>query len=378
MTSLNSSVYVHIPFCEQRCYYCAFTVAVSPESAWSGYVDRVIREIELSGFDEAPPTIYFGGGTPSLIGPELLDRVLGRFPGTPAEITIEANPGTLSSEKIRRYREMRVTRISLGAQSLEDEDLERAGRLHKARHVRDDFAALRNDGFANINLDLIAGLPGQRFETWERNLAAVIAMRPEHVSVYMLDHEERSAWGRLPESRPDEEFARFYTEACGRLDDAGYVHYEISNWALPSRECVHNLRYWDGSSYRGFGVSAHSHESGRRFWNTTSLAEYARCIDAARLATEGEEQLDRALRLEERFMLGLRQMKGLNISALVKEFGFRLAPEWYVRVQQLEEAGWITFDGATLKLTPAGWVAANSITEELLWPTPTSTFEATP
>ena len=372
------SVYIHIPFCEQRCYYCAFTVAVSPEGTWEPYVQRVLREIELSGYRDEPETIYFGGGTPSLVKPEMIARILRKFHGTSKEVTIEANPGTIPSEKLARYRDMGITRVSLGAQSLEDEDLVKAGRLHKAHHVFDDFDALRKAGFTNINLDLIAGLPAQNFDVWSRNLDSVLGLRPEHVSVYMLDVEERSLWGKqVPDMTADEDYARFYIEAANRLEAAGYVHYEISNWALPGRESLHNLRYWNGSRYRGFGVSAHSYEPYRRFWNTASLPEYAQRIDAGKPPVHQDELLTREMRLEEAFMLGLRRMAGFDVSKIAKELDIHYPPEWYVRVRDLEQAGWIEFDGAILKLQPAGWVVASTITEELLWPTPTSTFEAT-
>ena len=179
MTARSAGVYVHIPFCEQRCYYCAFAVAVSPEATWEPYIQRVVREIELSNFEDKPETIYFGGGTPSLVPAEHIERILRMFRGAPREVTIEANPGTLSSEKLTRYREIGVNRISLGAQSLEDEDLQKAGRLHKAHHVFEDFESLRRAGFENINLDLIAGLPAQSFEVWSRNLDSALRLCPD-------------------------------------------------------------------------------------------------------------------------------------------------------------------------------------------------------
>jgi oxygen-independent coproporphyrinogen-3 oxidase len=376
---LKPGAYVHIPFCAQRCYYCAFTVAVSPESTYEPYVRRVLREIEMSGFDLEPETIYFGGGTPSLIPAESLAQILGAFRGTPVEVTVEANPATFSREKLERYRDMGITRISLGAQSLEDEDLQKAGRLHKARDVFEDFESLRRAGFTNVNLDLIAGLPGQHFDTWTRNLDSVVRLRPEHISIYMLDLEERSLWGKqTPEIPSDDEFTRYYGEAANRLRAAGYIHYEISNWALPGCECQHNLKYWSGAPYRGFGVGAHSYEPYRRFWNTASMTEYAGCIDAAKLPVQQEESLSREMRLEEAFLLGLRRMAGFDPVRAAAELNVQYPPEWEVRVQHLVDAGWIEFDGSLLKLKPAGWVLATSITGELLWPMPPSIFEATP
>jgi oxygen-independent coproporphyrinogen-3 oxidase len=370
---MKPGLYLHIPFCEQRCYYCAFTVAVSPEGAFEPYINHLVHEIRLLESLPEPGTIYFGGGTPSIVSASLLWRVLSALPGKAGEISIEANPGTLQEDKVRCYREMGITRISLGAQSLEDEDLHRAGRLHKAAAIYDDFELLRRFGFDNINLDLIAGLPGQQFDTWRRNLHRVLEMRPEHISIYMLDHEERSAWSSLPPGIPDESaFAGFYTLAESLLEEAGYSHYEISNWAMPGRECRHNIGYWNGVPYRGLGVAAHSFDGVRRFWNTPSLGDYAASVERGRLPVLGEEVLTPAMRLEEAFMLGLRQKAGVDVHDAARRAGFVYPPEWHARVKQLEEDGWIEFDGAIVRLTSKGRLAANSVIEELLWPTPAS------
>ncbi|HET9219262.1 MAG TPA: radical SAM family heme chaperone HemW [Terriglobia bacterium] len=371
---MEHGLYIHIPFCEQRCYYCAFTVAVSPEPTFEPYINRLLREIDLSGFNGGARTVYFGGGTPSLLNAALLGRVLHTLRSVPHEVSIEVNPGTLSDTKIQEYRDLGVSRISLGAQSLEDEDLARAGRLHNANVVFTDFEMLRKHGFRNINLDLIAGLPGQRLETWSRNLDRVLALAPEHISLYMLDHEERSAWSRLPAGIPDEnDFADFYTLAESRLESRGYIHYEISNWALPGSECAHNIGYWSGIPYRGFGVGAHSFDGVRRFWNTSSLADYAASVDSGRLPVLDEEVLTPDLQLEEAFMLGLRQARGVDLQAVAHRFGLVYSPEWHDRVRQLEDASWISLNGSILTLTPKGRLAANSVIEELLWPTPSST-----
>lgn len=375
---MRPGLYIHIPFCEQRCYYCAFTVAVSPESAFEPYVDRVLREMELAGFIEEPATIYFGGGTPSLVPAGLLGRLLANIRGKPDEVTIEANPGTLTESKVGEYRQLGITRISLGAQSLEDEDLKRAGRLHNAGAVYADFELLRRFDFDNINLDLIAGLPGQHIETWSRNLDRALDLGPEHISVYLLDQEERSAWSKLPPGVPDEsDFAAFYTLAESKLASRGYVHYEISNWALPGRECRHNVGYWSGVRYRGFGVGAHSFDGTRRYWNTASLSEYAESIRRGSLPILEEEVLTAAMQLEEAFMLGLRQTCGLDVDAVAARFGITYPETWYERARYLEEDGFIRLDGRMLQLTQKGRLTANSVIEELIWPTPASTYEAT-
>lgn len=379
---MKQGIYIHIPFCEQRCYYCAFTVATTPAETHEPYIRRLVNEIRMSDINGDFRSVYFGGGTPSIITTDLLAKVLCLFPGSSQEISIEVNPGTISSEKLAVYREIGINRISLGAQSLEDEDLKRAGRIHLSAAVYEDFEMFRRLGFNNINLDLIAGLPEQRLEVWIRNVDGVLRLRPEHVSLYMLDQEERSAWGSARAAvRADEDFAVFYEEASSRLLSAGYIQYEISNWALPGFECRHNLGYWTGIPYRGFGVSAHSYDGVHRFWNTSSLNEYSAYIDAGTLPISGKETLTRQMKIEERFMLGLRQTAGFDVRAAAKDLELSFPVEWMSRVHDLQQAGMIEFDGNILKLTPRGRLVATSITEELIWASPasqSSIFEAIP
>jgi oxygen-independent coproporphyrinogen III oxidase len=376
---MKPGVYVHVPFCEQRCYYCAFTVAVAPERTHDAYVKRLIREIELSEYNQAPGTIFLGGGTPSLIDARFIERILAALPKGADEISIEVNPGTLKEDKLESYSSAGINRISLGAQSFNDEDLKNAGRLHSAADVLRDMESLRQRGFENIGIDLIAGLPGQRLEVWRHNLEWIGRLTPEHVSIYMLDVEERSAWGqRCDDIPPDDVFAAFYIEAAERLGSLGYRHYEISNWARPGFECRHNLKYWTGVPYRGFGVGAHSFSRTHRFWNTSSMAEYASLLDSGKLPVAGEEELTRGMRLEEAFLIGLRRTCGFDIWTVASDLEIEYPNEWFDRVCNLEDAGWIQFDGRNLRLTPEGWLLANGITEELLWPNLLSISEATP
>jgi oxygen-independent coproporphyrinogen-3 oxidase len=375
---MRPGVYVHIPFCEQRCYYCAFTVAVAPAQTHQPYVRRLLREIELSQFEESPESIFFGGGTPSIIEAEYIGQIVRALPSGAAEISIEVNPGTLNNAKLEMYRSVGINRISIGVQSFDDEDLKNAGRLHSSEDIFRDIDSLRRHGFNNVSIDLIAGLPHQQLQVWRQNLDRVERLLPEHVSIYMLDVEERSVWGKDSSELPsDDVFARFYTEAAERLAKAGYTHYEISNWARPGFECRHNLKYWTGVPYRGFGIGAHSFSKSHRYWNTTSLAEYATMLDSGKLPIAGEEELTREMRLEEAFLIGLRRTCGFDVWTVAAELSVEYPPKWFDRVCELEDAGWIQFDGRYLRLTPAGWLLANGITEELLWPNLLSTSEAT-
>jgi oxygen-independent coproporphyrinogen-3 oxidase len=196
----------------------------------------------------------------------------------------------------------------------------------------------------------------------------------------MLELDELSPWFRKPDSLSvaDDRFVRSYTAACECLADLGYIHYEISNWAQPGFECRHNLKYWTGERYRGYGVGAHSFEDRKRFWNTSSLADYARMVDSGVLPIAGDEVLTREMRLDEAFMLGLRRISGMNIWTVAEELGIRYPAEWFKRVDDLQAGGLISFDGTILKLTSAGWLVANGVIEELSWPTLLSTCEATP
>lgn len=375
---MKPGVYVHIPFCEQRCYYCAFTVAVSGADTYEPYVSRLIREIQLSEFSGMPDTIFFGGGTPSIVDGRLIEKILAALPKGASEISLEANPGTFTPQKLEQYRAAGVNRISLGVQSFDDRDLKNAGRIHTAANVFSDLQLLRKMGFENVNVDLIAGLPEQQLDVWKENLNWIERFLPEHVSVYMLDVEERSAWGKDRSSLPEDDvFTDFYMEAAERLADAGYIHYEISNWARPGFECRHNLKYWKGAPYRGFGVSAHSFSKTHRFWNTVSLKEYSDLLDADKLPVSGSEELTREMRLEEAFLIGLRQTCGFDVWSVAGDLQLNYPKGWFDRVCDLEDAGWIQFDGKFLRLTPAGWLLASSVTEELLWPNLLSTSEAT-
>ncbi len=376
---MTYGLYIHIPFCEQHCHYCAFPVAVLPGASHAPYVRRLIRELQLGDLPDSIDTLYLGGGTPSLVDSALITELVEATPPGAGEITIEANPGTLDGEKPRLYRELGINRISLGAQSFDSDDLRRAGRLHRPEDTIEDFEALRTAGFANINLDLIAGLPGQQRSAWQDNLDWIERLEPDHVSIYLLEAEDSSLWGkRKPAMHADDDHAWFYQAAADRLDRAGYVHYEVSSWALHGKESRHNRSYWTGDSYRGFGLGAHSFIADRRFWNTKSMDQYARRLDRGELPVEQVEDRTRTIRLEEAFLLGLRRMEGFNTRTIAKELGIDYPQDWFERIHNLQEARLVEFDGTILKLAPAGWLLATGITEELLCPTLLSTCEAIP
>jgi oxygen-independent coproporphyrinogen-3 oxidase len=373
---MNCGLYIHVPFCEQRCHYCAFPITVVPKSHYPAYTERLVRELEMINLSTTPETLYLGGGTPSLLSSRLIRQVFGALPSGAAEASIEVNPGTLDETTIGTYRDLGINRVSLGAQSFDDADLKSAGRLHASTDTIEDFEAFRRHGFDNINLDLIAGLPEQQTEAWQVSLDWIERLRPEHVSVYLLEAEEGTLWGKRAPEVADEKSAWFYSVAAERLGNLGYRHYEVSNWALPGRECWHNLGYWTGRSYRGVGLGAHSFVDGRRFWNTRSMVKYAEQIDQGRPPVEMVEDRTSLMCVEEAFLLGLRRLDGFDVHAIAEDLGLDYPQEWFERVERLESAGIVEFDGRILKLKPYGWLIAGGVTEELLCPELLSICEA--
>ncbi len=376
---MSFGTYVHIPFCEQHCHYCAFPVVVMPESAHEPYTEYLRTEIRQADLPETTDTLYLGGGTPSLLASGLMETLIDALPRGASEISLEANPGTLNQRRMETYRQLGVNRISLGVQSFDPDDLKTAGRLHRAMDSVSDFERLRREGFENISIDLIAGLPGQERRAWEENLRWIDRLRPDHVSVYLLELEDSSLWGKhTPQTPTDDEYIWFYSTIAERLAAAGYDHYEISSWAAPGARCRHNLGYWTGVPYRGLGLGAHSFIDGKRFWNTRSIGEYRNKLDRGENPIDTIEEPTARIRVEEAFLLGLRRLDGFDVWAVAKDIGIDYPQEWFDRMDSLIDEGLVEFDGKILKLRPPGWLLANGVIEELLCPTLLSICEAIP
>ena len=376
---MSFGTYVHIPFCEQHCHYCAFPVVVMAESAHRPYTECLRAEIRHADLPATTDTLYLGGGTPSLLAPGLLETLIDSLPRGATEISLEANPGTLDRNRIKSFLQLGINRISLGVQSFDTHDLKTAGRLHQAMDSVSDFEELRKAGFENINMDLIAGLPSQQPRGWEENIGWIERLGPDHVSVYLLETEDSSLWGKHPPQTPTEdEYVWFYSTIAERLAGAGYHHYEISSWALPGAECRHNLGYWTGVPYRGLGLGAHSFIGGMRFWNTRSMSEYRNKLDRGENPVDQIEERTVRIRVEEAFLLGLRRVDGFDVWAVAKDIGIDYPQEWFDRMDSLIDEGLVEFDGKILKLRPPAWLLANGVIEELLCPTLLSICEATP
>jgi oxygen-independent coproporphyrinogen-3 oxidase len=370
-----AGIYIHIPFCRSRCSYCDFATGLHESALAERYVASVAGEIASwreVALPEAVDTIYFGGGTPSLLSPaqlkKLLNSVRMHFEVSPnAEVTMEMNPGTVTEESLAAFRELGINRASFGAQTFDDHELARLGRSHTVADTRQTFSLLREAGFDNVSFDLIAGLPGQTLEQWERNLGAAFALRPEHLSFYLLEvHEGTPLATHIKtglQPTPDEDLAaEMYRVMLERAGEAGYVHYEISNLCLPGFESRHNTKYWTGAPYYGFGCSAHSFDGESRRWaNERDLAKYVAMVERNTSPLVEDRRLTEADRRAEAVFLGMRMMAGVRTGEFKELFGVDLRAAHADDLENFQQAGLIEFDGDLLRLTRAGALLSNEV-----------------
>ena len=378
---MNAGIYIHTPFCRSRCSYCDFATGIFESDAAERYVQTVVREIHGWHEVESPvpaDTIYFGGGTPSLLSIEQLESILNvvrdRFDVAPdAEITLEINPGDGgdSADSRRKtmseWRRLGINRASFGAQTFDDRELKMLGRTHDSGDIRKTFKHLREAGFDSINFDLIAGLPGQTMDGWKRNLEEALQLRPEHLSLYLLDlHEGTPLHDQIKRGmrpKPDEDLAaKMYALMIGRVCAAGYEHYEISNFCLPGFESRHNTKYWSGAPYYGFGNSAHSYDGARRRWaNERDPAKYATLVHRREPPIVERTELTEADARSEAIFLGLRLMRGIDLNSYRVRFGKDLREQFNGELDRLETAGLVAIEEERLKLTNRGALLSNEV-----------------
>ena len=369
-----AGIYLHIPFCATRCHYCNFVTGGYEEQLAARYV-RAIREEIVQR--EWPPvqtrveTIYFGGGTPTTLTPAQLGEILETIAQTfliddRAEVTIEANPGSLSEERLREIRQTGINRISFGVQSFDDRELAMIGRNHQAEEARRAVSMARRAGFDNLSLDLIAGLPEQRMETWKQNLAEIFALAPDHLSVYLLELypdaplSHRIERGELRAIEDEVTVAMYYA----LVDEAprhGFEQYEISNWARPGCQSRHNLKYWTGAPYAAFGVSAAGYDGGTRWANQRRLHDYLALIEGGVSPITERSVLDEADREGESLFLGLRLEEGVDLAAHEAKFGVSVRDRYGAEVERLVGAGLLEWTPTHLRITRAGKVLANEV-----------------
>jgi putative oxygen-independent coproporphyrinogen III oxidase len=359
----RAGLYVHIPFCLTRCGYCDFNAYAGLGHLAAPYVDALRREARLAAGDWKGvrfATIFFGGGTPTTLSSEtigmLIDSFQAQFDFLPdPEITCEANPDTVDVESLVGLRRAGVTRLSLGVQSFDADVLDSLQRVHSADSARRAYRAARAAGFDNLNLDLIYGAEGETLQSWRRTLGEAVSLRPEHLSCYALTVEPNTMLGRQVAAgvtrAPDPDGqADMYELACQVLGTAGYGHYEVSNWALPGRECVHNLGYWEGRPYLGLGAGAHSFRSDRRWWNLRPPHQYIESLEAGRLPVGGEERLGGPDAGLEALLLGLRLNRGIPGSWIPAEVADDLIGRGLARVR-----------GERFALTDQGMLLASEV-----------------
>ena len=377
----HAGIYIHIPFCRSRCSYCDFATGMYESEIAERYVRALCSEITRWSEIENPSevdTIYFGGGTPSLLSPAQIELILKavrhRFDlRAGAEFTLEINPGdggisvASKRETLQTFRGIGISRASFGAQTFDDRELKQLGRTHSAADIPSTFHQLRDAGFANINFDLIAGLPGQTLDGWRRNLDKALKLRPEHLSLYLLDVHEGTPLADQIESgmrpKPDDDLAaKMYAMMIDQVCAAGYEHYEISNFCLPGFDSRHNTKYWTGEPYFGFGCSAHSYDGARRRWaNERDAAKYVELVETERSPIVERANLSDEDARSESIFLGLRLMRGIDLQTYESRFGRNLREEYNGELDQLREAGLIEIEREFMKLTMRGALLSNEV-----------------
>ena len=345
-------VYVHVPFCARRCDYCAFATWTDRHHLFDAYTSACRREITETQLARVA-SVFFGGGTPSLLPADLLCSILAAIPRqADAEVTVECNPESVSAQALAAYRAAGVNRISFGAQSTAPHVLASLGRSHRPGDLPAAVALARDAGFTTFNVDLIFGAVGESAEDWARTLDDVVALDPPHVSAYALTVEHGTPLAADAARHPDDDDqAEKYAAADEVLGRAGLRNYEISNWARPGHECRHNLLYWRQGDYRGIGCAAHSHERGRRWWNVRTPERYIAAIESGRSPIAGTEELDDDQRRLEALQLALRTREGVPRSAIPDD----------PTIQRLLES-----DGERVHLTVEGRLLANEVAVRLV------------
>ena len=368
-----AGLYVHIPFCSSRCSYCDFATGLYQGELAERYVRGLGNEIQNSRYTcETVDTIYFGGGTPSLLAPSQLERILAalydKFTiAAETEITLEINPGSATPEKLRAFRSLGVNRASFGAQTFDDAELAKLGRSHNTADALRTFADLRDADFANVSFDLIAGLPGQTLDGWQRNIKQALDLDPEHLSFYLLEVHSGTPLAehirRGIQPVPDDDLASvMYEWMIEQAAAAGYEHYEISNLCRPGFHSRHNVKYWTAAPYYGFGCSAHSYDGHTRRWsNHRDVLQYLEMIERGVSSVVEEQQLSQTDVRAEALFLGMRLMQGVDLRRYRDSFGVDLRDEHREDLDRFCKAGLVEFDGDLIRLTRTGALLSNEV-----------------
>jgi oxygen-independent coproporphyrinogen-3 oxidase len=364
-------LYLHIPFCSAICNYCNFNRGLFQAGLKDRYVDALEREILAAGAGEPADSIFFGGGTPSLLDPPEIERLIracrSAFAVAPdTEITLETNPETSSAARMERFRDAGVNRVSFGVQSFRDDELRRLGRVHSADRARAAVREARGAGFDNVSLDLMMWLPAQTQAEWRESVDALVDVNPDHASLYLLElypnaplREEmaRSGWSLAP----DHDAAEMYLWSLERLDRAGYDQYEISNVARPGRTSRHNLKYWEDGEWAGFGCGAHSTRAGVRWKNVSSTDEYIHRVGSGQPLSSERRALTPLEHLEEALFTGLRLRRGLDLDVIGARYAVDIWARYGSSLLPFVSEGLLVREGPRLRLTRPGMLVANEI-----------------
>lgn len=364
-------IYLHIPFCTSICSYCNFNRGLLDDALKRRYVAALAQEIRKAGDGSRVDSIFFGGGTPSLLDAAEASRLIGACRtafdvASDAEVTLEMNPESCSESYVSALLDAGITRISVGVQSFDDRELARLGRTHTAREARAALHAARQAGCDNLSIDLMLWLPGQTTADCAASVDAMLAVEPDHASLYLLElypnaplreDAARRGWSLAP----DEDAAAMYLDALERTDAAGYEQYEISNVARPGRRSRHNLKYWRDGSWLGFGCGAHSTRRGVRWRNVSETGRYVASVEGARPIVEWRRRLLPDERLGDALLTGLRLTDGLELAALQRRYGVDVRERYGRRVRPYADAGWLVDDGGRWRLTRCGMLVSNEV-----------------
>jgi len=376
------SLYVHVPFCAQKCAYCAFYSEASSGELINRYVAALVRELEIVAADLKPETIFFGGGTPSLLNLRQWETILGAMRRLnllgAEEFTVECNPATVSEDKARLMRDFGVNRISMGVQSLDEQLLDRLGRIHSREQVFKSFDILRRAGFNNVNIDLMFAIPGQTMEIWRNTLREAIAMQSEHLSSYEVIYEEDTPLFhqmKAGEFDVNEDLAcDMYEELVHQVTAAGFQQYEVANFArnpaqnpdIPSLACKHNVNYWRGGSFYGLGPSATGYVRGTRTKNWANTQLFCEQLENGKRAIESSETLTPLKRAGETAAFGLRMVAGWPYENFRRATDFDLRENWKSEMKELSARGWAQIAPDNFRLTPQGLRFADAAAELFL------------
>ncbi|MBA4311986.1 MAG: coproporphyrinogen III oxidase [Chlorobiaceae bacterium] len=371
-----AGIYIHIPFCERKCIYCDF-YSIEDNSLQQKFVSSLIKEIELSDAvwqNEIIETIYFGGGTPSVLSPHKIGTILkaihNRFNiSAEPEVTIEINPGTIIPHYFKEYLSSGINRVSIGVQSFRDQDLQFLSRIHNASEATNTILDARRSGFNNISIDLIYSLPTQTLDNWKEIIRRAVEFNPEHISAYNLTVENQTPLSRMVQSGsvtiPEDDLcAKMFRYAMKYLEECGYIHYEVSNYSLPNMESKHNSNYWMHKPYLGLGPSAHSYRNDLRWWNHRNIGDYLDNIAEGKVPLSGSEHLTPQQTMIEEVMFQLRMGK-LDFNHLQNKFKIEMDPSQKL-IKDLINDNYIEYKDGIVKLTENGFVFCDEITKRFL------------